>query len=430
MSITSITGTFLGAPFDLQVTSTDATTVPTPATPATPVFVPPYTVPSGYQLTAAELAALPDGSEVDIVGADGSQRRLMLDDDIIYTNANKGVDANSATILAPIAAAAIHGQHNPCMYLNFYSSPATEVLTTAYSDQSDNVLMMANAVVEDGPSGSDMHALTIDKTNGFLIEADTYVDTPATASTPAVKTALAIAAFDLVKPRGARPRLDTSADAAGLPMAPFVLGYKETIRAAAAGKPICHPLRFTLPTQFFTRLFRAPGTHYATNTTVTNGFPYGGLIRLKPTVDLTQFSPQFQPIAKGLALWGAYAADNGGAAGIAFFQMDNDPNWTVPFTFAGNASYYYNDDFHKLMIGTMFDLIDTGPDYGDAPDSTGAALPVISGTNPYTLANATGAFIVDGLPLHMDAQPFALKSGQTLTCYNNNPVSRVSVTAP
>ncbi len=431
MAISSIIGNIGPIAINLQLTNTvDATPVTTAPVITAPVPVAlPTTAktPSGFQLTAAELLALPDGANIDLVGADGTQRRLLLDSDLIYTQANKGIDANSALIMAPLAG--MMGHHDPSQSVNYYSAPATEALTVSYADQSDTVLMMANPVLEAGGAGSDQHALTIDKVNGFIIDADTYVDTPATQTTPAVKTALAIAAYDLIQPRGLRPNLDTSEDAAGLPMAAFILTGAELVRAQKNNTAICHPLRFTIPQSFFTRLFRHPGTHYATRNTVANGFPYAGIIRLKSSVDLTQFSPQFQPIAKCLATWGAIAADNSGAS-YAFFQMDTNPLWEVPFTFDGNTAYYYNDDFHKLNIGTMFDLVDSGPSYGDAPNADSSQLPVISGSNPYTLTNATGAYIVDGLPLHLSEQPFTLKSGQTLTCYNNNPVSRVSVTAP
>lgn len=106
----------------------------------------------------------------------------------------------------------------------------------------------------------------------------------------------------------------TSADAAGLPITPFLVKYDE----AVSGQ-ITHPLRFT--TQSTGDTYVWPARHAAGNGGVV---PIGVRLRLKASFDITTFSPMNQVILKALQTYGMFLADNGNTG---YFQGVSDPRW-------------------------------------------------------------------------------------------------------
>ena len=111
------------------------------------------------------------------------------------------------------------------------------------------------------------------------------------------------AAFDL-RTGALRPKGWTSADAAGLPIAPGLARADE----ASAG-PIQHALRVTVPRS--SRAFRAPARHYASNSSDPDLPPMGLRLRLKKSYSLRGFHGQSRAILTALRRYGLIVADNG-----------------------------------------------------------------------------------------------------------------------
>ncbi len=123
----------------------------------------------------------------------------------------------------------------------------------------------------------------------------------------------------------------TSADAAGLPIAPLLATADEV----AAGE-IRHALRFIVPNAHIRAdRYVRPATH---STPATSGPPdappYGARLRLRADVDLSSLSPAAQVVAQAMQRYGIILADAG----------------NITFTFA-------SDDF----AGTTWDAVGLGP---------------------------------------------------------------------
>ena len=121
------------------------------------------------------------------------------------------------------------------------------------------------------------------------------------------------AVFDLSKNK-LRKRGWTSADAAGLPIYPFLVKYDEV----KSGR-IDHALRFTL--KVTNRKYIWPATHFASRQNNNNLPPMGMRLRLKHGVDISKFSAPAQIIATALKEYGMILADNGGD-----FYISGEPN--------------------------------------------------------------------------------------------------------
>jgi hypothetical protein len=101
-----------------------------------------------------------------------------------------------------------------------------------------------------------------------------------------------------------RPNGWTSADAAGLPVLPGLVRYREV----AAGL-IDHALRFTAPQTRSAHIY--PARHDAGSGTSAALPPMGLRVRLKASFDLSRLSPQARVIAVALQHYGMILADNG-----------------------------------------------------------------------------------------------------------------------
>jgi hypothetical protein len=112
----------------------------------------------------------------------------------------------------------------------------------------------------------------------------------------------------------------TSADAAGLAIAPGVLRYDE-VRAGE----ITHALRFTLDCT--TDKYVNPASHYAVpgGCNPADGPPMGTRVRLKADFDITSFSASAQTVLRGMKKYGMILADNGSNF---YFQGQANPGWT------------------------------------------------------------------------------------------------------
>ena len=119
---------------------------------------------------------------------------------------------------------------------------------------------------------------------------------------------------------GQRPDGWTSADAAGLAIAPGVLRYDE-VRAGE----VTHALRFTL--NCTTDKYVTPATHYAVpgGCDASKGPPMGTRVRLKADFDVSKLSSSAQTVARGMQKYGMILADNGSNF---YFQGQANPGWT------------------------------------------------------------------------------------------------------
>jgi hypothetical protein len=112
----------------------------------------------------------------------------------------------------------------------------------------------------------------------------------------------------------------TSADAAGLAIAPGVLRFDE-VRAGE----VTHALRFTL--KCTTDMYVNPATHQAVpgGCNPSDGPPMGARVRLKADYDISSSSPSAQVVLRGMQKYGMILADNGSNF---YFQGQANPGWT------------------------------------------------------------------------------------------------------
>ena len=140
-----------------------------------------------------------------------------------------------------------------------------------------------------------------------------------------------------------RPATWTSTDAAGLPILPGLVTYEEVLSGE-----IKHAIRFTAMQS--DRSFLWPARHQAGTAANPSLPPMGARFRLKPTYDISPFSPQAQVILLAMQHYGLMLADNGSNW---FFSGTEDAAWpdnllselkTIP------ASQFDAVDESSLMI--------------------------------------------------------------------------------
>lgn len=119
---------------------------------------------------------------------------------------------------------------------------------------------------------------------------------------------------------GQRPEGWTSADAAGLAIAPGLLRYDE-VRAGE----VTHAIRFTL--NCTTDKYVNPATHEAVpgGCDKSKGPPMGTRVRLKADYDVSKLSTSAQTVARGMQKYGMILADNGSNF---YFQGEANSGWT------------------------------------------------------------------------------------------------------
>jgi hypothetical protein len=135
-----------------------------------------------------------------------------------------------------------------------------------------------------------------------------------------------------------RPDGWTSADAAGLPILPGLVRYREV----AAGV-IDHALRFTAPQTRNAHIY--PARHDAGAGSSASLPPMGLRVRLKASFDLSQLSPQARVVAVALQHYGMILADNGS-----------------PWYITGASNKRFNDDDLRTLnriTGRDLEVVDT-----------------------------------------------------------------------
>jgi hypothetical protein len=142
---------------------------------------------------------------------------------------------------------------------------------------------------------SDRHMLIVDRDHRYLFELyNVFYD-------GAQWQAGSGAFFDLNK-SARRPDGWTSADAAGLAILPGLVRYDEAFGTAE----IQHAFRVTVRA---TNGYVFPASHRAGST--MGALPMGARLRLKPTRDLSGFTPEVQRIFRAMQRYGLIVADNG-----------------------------------------------------------------------------------------------------------------------
>lgn len=134
------------------------------------------------------------------------------------------------------------------------------------------------------------------------------------------------AKYDLTK-TDFRPLYWTSADAAGLPIFPYLIRYEEIVKGE-----INHAIRFTLRNSKIRNSFISPARHSANSSYSIDLLPMGARLRLKSTFNKSGFSATNQIILTAMQEYGLILADNGSDM---YIGGSPDKRWD-------------NDDLHEL----------------------------------------------------------------------------------
>ena len=124
-------------------------------------------------------------------------------------------------------------------------------------------------------------------------------------------------------PASGRGEQCTSADAAGLPMAPLLFSADEV----AAGK-IDHAIRFILPNNRIKQSYVHPASHGTRTTGGANAPSYGVHLRLRANFDLNSLpSAGARVVARAMQTYGMYHADGGNIALTAQSDLHTIAKW-------------------------------------------------------------------------------------------------------
>jgi hypothetical protein len=255
------------------------------------------------------------------------------------------VDPNSAAIINSIGATkAFHpdfganwnGGPFGIPYIVVSGTQAKVGVAFQYASESDPgpYPIPPNPPIEGGPSSTgDRHILIVDRDNWKLYElfaAYPNADGSWRAGSGAI--------FDLSS-NALRPAGWTSADAAGLPILPGLVRYKEVRNGE-----IAHALRFTVSRT--RRAYIAPARHWASSDTSSLRPPMGMRVRLKAGFDISSYPASAQVILRAMKKYGMIVADNGS-------------DWYV----SGTADARWNDaemNTLKKLRGSDFEVVKMG----------------------------------------------------------------------
>jgi len=194
------------------------------------------------------------------------------------------------------------------------STHATVPVSFDYADESDRVRypLGADTQIEGGrDSGGDMHAVVVEKGTCKLFE------TWNTRESSGHWSAGSGATWSLTS-NALRRDTWTSADAAGLPILPGLLRWREV----KAG-PVRHAIRFT--TDITSRHHIWPARHDAgSQSSIADYPPMGARFRLKASYPVTGYSTYARRVITAMKHYGLVLADNGSPW---FFQGQRDSQW-------------------------------------------------------------------------------------------------------
>ena len=219
---------------------------------------------------------------------------------------------------------AVGGGSGGIPYNNVTSSTPTFMPVFTVSDESDagpyNIL--PNTAIENSATpgctntnaspGPDYHLLNIANL-GDSCQLQEIYQSSCTAGSPDAWVGYSGAIWPLAS-NALRPNTWTSADAAGLPITPFLAKYDEAVSGV-----INHPFRFTTHITGDSHVW--PARHDAGSGGVV---PIGVRLRLKASFDISTYSPMNQVILNAMKTYGMFLADNGNNG---YFQGVSDPRW-------------------------------------------------------------------------------------------------------
>ena len=116
---------------------------------------------------------------------------------------------------------------------------------------------------------------------------------------------------------------------------------------------INHALRFTVPTTQKSSVW--PARHFASSTTDPTYPPMGERFRLKPTVNISSYTPDVKVILTALKTYGMMVADNGGAwyiSGAPDSRWDDSTLHTI--------NNIKGSDFEAVNVTSLMVNIDSG----------------------------------------------------------------------
>ena len=194
----------------------------------------------------------------------------------------------------------------------------------------------------------------------------------------------------------------TSADAAGLPVAPGLVRYDEVLVAVASGGVVPHAFRFTLDLTWKPHLW--PARHDAPSGGPLNP-PMGMRVRLKAAYDISGYSPMNQAILRTLKTYGMILADNGGDW---FLNGVPDSRWN-PDDLALLRQIVPDDAFEVVDVSGYI----VSPDSGQAVTATDAGADADSGTDTDT--DTTPAPTSGATRVAFWQQPLSATAGQAIS---------------
>jgi len=217
------------------------------------------------------------------------------------------------------------------------------------SDEISSIPLPAGGGMEGQPgyecdfAKSDCHLLVADRMHGRLYEA--YQANYAKGALSA--TFVAVWDLNRVYPDSGRGDQCTSADAAGMPIAPLLFNADEL----ATGS-INHAIRFVLPNpRMRAHYFVHPATHAGAPHGPPSAPPMGARLRLKASYDLSQLRPAARIVARAMQKYGLILSDGGSIALTAQSDADTRAKYSdVDFS---------SRDLQPLKV-TDFEVIELG----------------------------------------------------------------------
>ncbi len=163
---------------------------------------------------------------------------------------------------------------------------------------------------------------------------------------------LAVWNTDQVYPDTGRGDFCTSADAAGLPIAPVTFDADEIYRGE-----IKHALRFVLPNDLIRHyIYVRPATHSTKATAGGSGAPpYGVRVRLKASTPISGLSAGAQVIAQALKKYGMILADGGNYTFTAKSDTFTTHTWAEVDLAPNDLTALSWSDFEVVELGARID---------------------------------------------------------------------------
>jgi len=215
-------------------------------------------------------------------------------------------------------------------------SHATVPVSFDYADESNQVRypLGSDTRIEGGRNADgDRHAIVVDKSTCRLYE------TFATYQRGSGWTAGSGAVWSLTSNK-LRPQGWTSADAAGLPILPGLLRYREVARGH-----VDHAIRFT--TNVTDRRHVWPARHDAGSVSDPSYPPMGARFRLKASFPVSGYRADTRTVLLAMKRYGLVLADNGSPW---YFQGTADDRWPTGLL-----------DQLKTIPASAFEAVDTAP---------------------------------------------------------------------